>query len=236
MAWLSPLARLSCLQQWHSAITRALVVALTVLCGPLVTCGQSTTEFAKDFGKAVWSWETPFVPGATAAFSNYIYPKNTDYGTGIGGYGHRYGVSLADNVNSKLMRKFVFAEVARREDVYCEIGSLHRLWPNRVLNAVGHSLFKVPQVDHSLSRSSFNWSSLPASFAAAALSNVYQPKTERGWGATGVRFGWNALGYATGDVWDEITYKPAGVTPILSSRVTGMISVLRTARVVLKPR
>jgi hypothetical protein len=49
-------------------------------------------------------------------------------------------------------------------------------------------------------RRQFNFSGVPASFAAAGLSNLYQPREQRTWPATFQRTGTNAGGYVLGDL------------------------------------
>jgi hypothetical protein len=186
-------------------------MAKQILCG-LAICilipGISTAQtqpinaYAKDFYQAVVTPETIVMPVPSAAFSNYV-SKPAGFGSGAVGFGYHYGVSLADNVNSKFMRKFVFAIASQREEEYKSLGAGGRFW-RRVGNAAMHSLFADP----SESSRSFNWSGLPASFASAALSDAYQPAQQRTWSATFARFGTNSAAYMAGDVWLEFTVKP----------------------------
>lgn len=168
---------------------------------PLVSQGQTASVYGQDFVKATFSVETVLAPAPTAAFSNYVF-QPSGFGSGAEALGYHYGVSLADNVSGKFLRKFAFAAVSHREDQYCPIGAA-RNWPTRLRNAALHTVFAVPQTSRV-----FNWSGLPASMAAAALSNAYQPAPQRTWAATFQRFGTNAAGYLASDVIAEVTFKP----------------------------
>lgn len=177
--------------------------ALFVLAGSFIcaTAQAQLSIYARDFGRATLSPETLLAPAATAAISNYWF-KPAGFGSGGEGMGYHYGVSLADNVSGKFLRKFLFAAAARHQDSYCPLGSAIP-FPQRLGNAALHSIFNVPQTSHV-----FNWSALPASAAAAAFSNLYQPDEQRTLSATMERFGTNAAGYLVGDLLSEITFKP----------------------------
>jgi hypothetical protein len=162
--------------------------------------GQSLSVYASDFLDAsAKSGDTLWEPALTAGWSNYV-SKPAGFGTGGDGYGYHFGVALADNVNGKFMRKFVFAAAAGQRDIYTPPDN-GGFW-NRVGNAMGHSLY-VPTSQSS--SKTFNWSGIPASAASAALSNAYQPAQQRTWSATFVRIGTNSAGYMVGDVWAVVT-------------------------------
>lgn len=164
---------------------------------------QSLGSYGKDFFGAAVSPETILMPASSAAFSNYI-SKPAGFGSGAEGFGYHYGVSLADNVNGKFMRKFVFAAASRQREQYNPLGGGNSIL-KRIGHAAIHSLFVSS--DNNSSRA-FNWSGLPASLAAAGLSNAYQPAEQRSWSATFARFGTTAGSYIAGDIWLEFTVKP----------------------------
>lgn len=165
---------------------------------------QTIGAYGRDFANSLWPpGGTLTTPAASAAWSNYV-SKPTGFGSGAEAYGYHYGVALADNVNGKFMRKFVFAAAARKPEGYVavETGGGWKGIGKGIGIAAVHWLFVIPQA----SAKSFNWSGLPASFASAALSNVYQPAQQRSWSATFARFGTNCAGYAGGDVWIQVTH------------------------------
>jgi len=168
---------------------------------PVQSGAQSTSVYAHDFLRASASPETLLAPAATAALSNYYF-RPAGFGSGGEGLGLHYGVSLADNVSGKFLRKYTFALISNRQDNYCPVGAASP-WKARLRNAALHSLFSVPQTSKA-----FNWSALPASITAAAFSNIYQPSEQRSWTSTLQRFGTNAGGYLLGDMLAEVTFKP----------------------------
>lgn len=234
------------------ALARASAQRISVLSALLlgsVAAAQSikptTADFAKDFAKGAWSVETFVVPALTATGSNFIYPQTTDYGTGFEGWAHHYGVSVLDDVNSKFMRRFVFAEASGRLDRYCADGSGPSFTlKDRSLNVLGHSLLKFPR--QGLHWRNINWSALPASLASSALSTAYQPSPQRTWGAMAQRFGINAGGYALGDAWEEFTFKQAGFSAVqgvplprgfsVSFPTAPISQTMQVARTLLRPR
>jgi len=168
--------------------------------------GQVGTHF-KNFTDSTFQVETVAAPAFTAAFSNWV-TKPAGFGTGAEGFGYHYGVSIADNVSGKFMRKFVFAAASGHEDKYVpkESGTFF----GRLVNAAGHSIFVDPQAQHK----SFNWSALPASFASSALSTAYQPSEQQTWSAALQRAATNSAGYLVGDLFTEFR-SAACVVPFL---------------------
>ena len=153
-------------------------------------------QYFKSFTDDTFKVETIAQPAFTAAFSNWV-TKPAGFGTGPEGFGYHYGVALADNVNGKFMRKFVFAAASKHVDKYEPKGSGRFL--GRFMYAAGHSIFVDPQSEHK----SFNWSALPASFASAGLSSAYQPSEQQTWSASLQRAGTNSAGYFFGDLFNE---------------------------------
>jgi hypothetical protein len=154
-------------------------------------------KYFKSFADATYKNPGTLIqPAFTAAFSNWI-TKPAGFGSGAEGFGYHYGVSVADNVNGKVMRKLVFAAASKRVDKYEPKGN--GSFFGRFMYAAGHSVFVDPQAEHK----SFNWSALPASFASAGLSNAYQPSEQRTWSASLQRAGTNSAGYFAGDLFSE---------------------------------
>lgn len=183
---------------------RLLLILLMFLIANSVHAQSSLSTYAIDFYEATLhksTFETLAAPAVTGAFSNYV-TQPSGFGSGGEGLGYHYGVSLADNVEGKFLRKFVFAAASGRHDKYCPLGSAAP-FKMRIRNVVLHSMFSIPQ-----SGRRFNWSALPASLAAAAVSNSYQPDRQRTIAATFQRFGTNAAGYFVGDFFAEMTFKP----------------------------
>jgi hypothetical protein len=161
---------------------------------------QSLRDYERDFLNRTWTLETLWEPavsaGGSVAWSDFVAPIN-GYGPGWQGYGHHYVVALGDNVNGKFMRNFVFAAASQTEDNYSPKSD--KFW-----SRVGYAALHTFVVDPEGSTKRFNWSGVPASFAAAALSNAYQPAPQRTWSATFERAGTGTAGYAGGNVWTVV--------------------------------
>ncbi len=159
---------------------------------------QSVSPYAQDFLNATFNLETLWEPAASGAFSAYV-TRPAGFGRGSESLGLHYGVALADNVNGKFFRDFAFAAVARRRENYVPLGG-SSVW-KRILNAAAYTGVATSETGER----SFNWSGLPGSFAAAGLSNLYQPAGQRTWLATLERAGTNTAGYIAGNIWLEFT-------------------------------
>ena len=155
-----------------------------------------------DFMTETFQVGTPVSPAFTAAWSQFI-SKPTGFGPGFSGYSHHYGVSIADNVNGKLMRDVGAPLLSgHRYEPYYYSGRGSKSFWSRLGKASLHNIFADPESEKSLKN--FNWSGIPASLTSAALSNAYQPIEQRTVAATFQRFGTNSLGYAAGDVASEL--------------------------------
>jgi hypothetical protein len=169
------------------------------MCFSLRVQGQSLSVYANDFlDSTAKSPQTIWEPAATSAFSHFVYPKPDGFGTGTDGYMYQFGVSLADNVNAKFMRTFVFAAASGHRDKYCPLQT-GGFWKG-MGSAIVRTLFIRPPNTPKI----FNWSGIPASFVSAGLSNVYQPGPQRTWSATFGRGGFNVGGYVGGNVWNQL--------------------------------
>ncbi len=157
------------------------------------------TVYKTDFINTALQPQTLLTPVFTAAYSNYV-SQPPGFATGSTGLGYHYGISLADNVQGKFLRKFLFAAAAHQRDQYCIVGDAPK-FPKRLGNVLLHSIFSIPQASHRV-----NLSALPASLASAALSNVYQPNEQRTLSATMSRFGTNSAGYLLSDVISEFKF------------------------------
>ncbi len=129
---------------------------------------QSFDDFLHESFSGEKIGETLAEPALTAAYSQYV-SKPAGLDSGVAGYGQHYGVAVADNVNGKFMRKFIFAAASGRLDHYST--SKESSFKLRLLNVLAHSVFSNPES----ADKSFNWSGLPASIVTAALSNAINP-------------------------------------------------------------
>src|SRR5262249_11369090 len=174
--------------RWFAAFT-------LVLCARAVAQAPDAAEHFKAFTRSVFSPGTILVPGSSAAFSQFV-SKPADFADGAEGYGHHYGVALADNVSGKFIRDFGFPVLFRQNVKYVPDHAKAGVW-HRVGHACIHSVITDDR--------RLNFSGAPASFAAAGLSNLYQPQEQQTWPATFKRTGTNAGGYLLGDLASEFS-------------------------------
>jgi hypothetical protein len=174
-----------------------LAIAVLLLAGRVAAQSPDATEHFKEFTRSVVSPGTLLVPGASSAFSQFVF-KPGGFDSGAEGYGQHYGVALADNVSGKFIRDFGFPVVFRQDGKYAPDQANAGVW-HRVGHACMHSVILGTD------KRQLNFSGVPASFAAASLSNVYQPPEQRTWSATLQRTGTNAGGYVLGDLVSEFS-------------------------------
>ncbi|HEY6969269.1 MAG TPA: hypothetical protein VJA94_08695 [Candidatus Angelobacter sp.] len=157
-----------------------------------------TTEASQNFNQfmhAVVSPGTILMPAASATFSQFV-SRPAGFDSGAIGYGEHFGIAIADNVSGKFIRTFVFPTLARQNVLYVREGPAAPFW-NRVGRATLHS-FVLNTGGYRI-----NFSGVPASFAAAGFSNLYQPPEQKTWAATLQRAGTNAAGYWVSDLLAE---------------------------------
>ena len=172
---------------------KASIAPLFLLLHPALV-GQTVKDNWHTFTTQTFTLGTVFTPAATALGSNGI-TKPKGFGSGPEGYGYHYGVGLADNVNGKFMRSFLLPELTRsNEQDYVRLGSSQRPW-SRLGHALKHSIVNE--------KGRFNWSSIPASVSASALSTAYQPVEQQNWKAFGKRVGTTQVGFVIGDLGSE---------------------------------
>ncbi len=97
-----------------------------------------------------------------------------DYGSGIEGYGKRYGAALADHVTSNLFAKAVYPSIFHQDPRYFYKGT--GSGTSRAFYAVSCAF--VTRGDSG--RRMPNYSHILGGFTAAAISNLYYPESDRG--------------------------------------------------------
>ena len=100
-----------------------------------------------------------------------IFPA---YGSGIEGYGKRYGAALANHVSGNLLGRAVYPSIFHQDPryFYKGKGSIR----SRVLYALSAAV--IARGDDG--RWKPNYSHVLGTFSAAALSNLYYPASDRG--------------------------------------------------------
>jgi hypothetical protein len=139
-----------------------------------------------------------------------IFPA---YGSGIEGYGKRYGAALANHASSALLSRAVFPSIFHQDPryFYKGTGSVR----SRMLYAISAAF--MTRGDNG--RAEPNYSHLMGSFSAAAISNLYYPRTDRG--ASLVLL--NGLASTGGDIVANIIreFVLKGITSHVATRANG---------------
>ena len=127
------------------------------------------------------------------------------FGQGVAGFGKRYGVSLLDNVSGDFFNTFLYPSVFRQDPRYYRLG--HGRFYQRLGYAVRHTFVAHGDSGHLMP----NYSEWFGTASAKALSNLYHPGNERGFGTVAERAGFSISTDMAFDVarefWPEITRK-----------------------------
>ncbi len=124
------------------------------------------------------------------------------YGQEWGGYGKRFGSSMASNATSHVFGTFLLPAMLHHDPRY--FVRLHGGFGTRV----GYALRSLVVTHTDSGEKAFNWSGLLGSLMAEGLANSYLPDEERTTGKTfsrfGIRMGFSAVGYLAKEYWPTI--------------------------------
>jgi hypothetical protein len=127
------------------------------------------------------------------------------FGQGLAGFGKRYGVSLLDNVSGDFFNTFLYPSIFRQDPRYYRLGS--GSFYHRLTYAMRHTFVAHGDSGHLMP----NYSEWFGTASAKALSNMYHPGNERGFGTVAERAGISISTDMAYDVarefWPEITRK-----------------------------
>lgn len=111
---------------------------------------------------------------AGVAGGEQIFGVFPDYGSGIEGYGTRYGARYADTVSSRLLSSAIFPSLLRQDPRYFYRGTgsvASRTWYAMSMAFITRSDKGVKQP---------NYSQIFGNLAAGGISNLYRPSADRG--------------------------------------------------------
>jgi hypothetical protein len=112
------------------------------------------------------------VAGIAGAEQNRnVFPA---YGSGIEGYGKRYGAALANHVTGNLLAKAVYPSIFHQDPRYFYKGT--GSGTSRAFYAVSSAFVTRGDSGHRMP----NYSHILGGFTAAAISNLYYPESDRG--------------------------------------------------------
>jgi hypothetical protein len=124
------------------------------------------------------------------------------YGQEWGGYGKRFGSSMASNATSHMIGTFLLPAILHQDPRY--FVKLHGSFGTRV----GYALRSLVAARTDSGGKAFNWSGVLGSLVAEGLANSYLPDEERTAGKTfsrfGIRMGFSAVGYVAKEYWPTI--------------------------------
>jgi hypothetical protein len=124
------------------------------------------------------------------------------YGQGWGGYGKRFGSSVASNASSHLFGTFLVPSMTHQDPRY--FVKLYGTAGQRL----GYAVRRVIVARTDTGGEAFNWSTVVGGLLAEALANSYLPSDERTTGKTfsrfGFRIGFGALDYVVKEYWPTI--------------------------------
>ncbi|HWX55611.1 MAG TPA: hypothetical protein VN176_13560 [Verrucomicrobiae bacterium] len=127
------------------------------------------------------------------------------FGQGVGGYSKRYAAAVTDNVADDFFSTFLYPSLFHQDPRYYRLG--HGSVPLRF----GHALRHVFVAHSDSGQLMPNYSEWLGTASSKALSNLYHPGNERGFGSTASRAGFSIATDAGWDVfrefWPEIAHK-----------------------------
>lgn len=131
--------------------------------------------------------------------------NDPSFGQGLAGFGKRYGAALTDDFSDNFFNTFFYPALFHQDPRY------FRVEHGPVTGRLGHAMRHVFVTSSDSGGLMFNFSEWCGTFSAKALSNLYHPGNERGFGTVAQRTGLNIATDMGWDVmkefWPEITRK-----------------------------
>jgi hypothetical protein len=171
---------------------------------PDLATGKGPLSSGKKLELAVDETIAPSRFLASAFTASISQARNTlpGYGQEWGGYGKRFGSSMASGASSHLFGTFVLPAMLRQDPRY--FVKLHGTFGSRV----GYAIRRVLVTRTDRGGGAFNWSGVIGSLFAESLANSYLPDGERTAGKTftrfGIRMGFSAVSNVVKEYWPTI--------------------------------
>jgi len=124
-----------------------------------------------------------------------ISHDDPSFGQGAQGYARRYSAALADRASSDFFGVFLYPTIFHQDPRY------YRQGQGSVKSRLGHALSHRWVTRSDSGRRMFNFSEWSATISSKAVSNLYHPGNERGFGPTASRVGFSV---GTDMVWDVV--------------------------------
>src|SRR5258706_4577425 len=143
-----------------------------------------------------------FLSSAAGAGISQARNSLDGYGQGMGGYGKRFGSSMATAASTNFFGTFVISSALHRDPRY--FPTLHGGFGHRV----GYALSRIVMSRTDEGKNAANWAGIIAPLLAESLANSYLPVKEQTAGRTvqryGIRIGLNTAGNALREYWPTI--------------------------------
>ncbi|NYF89063.1 carboxypeptidase-like regulatory domain-containing protein [Tunturiibacter empetritectus] len=120
--------------------------------------------------------------GAVAGFEQ-LNNSFSGYGSGIEGYGKRFGAAVADDASSRLIGSAILPSLLHQDPRYFYQGT------GGFRSRSRHAVFSTFRTRGDDGLQHFNYSRIIGSLSAGAISNAYYPASDRGAGLTFRNFG-----------------------------------------------
>lgn len=144
---------------------------------------------------------TEFVIVAGVAGAEQIAGMYSGYGSGLEGYGKRYGAALADQIDAHLIGSALLPALLHQDPRYFYQGSGSAA--SRSIHAVSFTFLARGDNGHK----QINYSRLFGTLAAVGIANVYRPAADRGVSKTFESFGINLGANAAGNLFREFVLR-----------------------------
>src|SRR5467141_368107 len=143
-----------------------------------------------------------FLSSAAGAGISQARTSLAGYGQGAGGYGKRFGSSMATAASSNFFGTFLISSMLHRDPRY--FLTLHGGPGHRI----GYALSRIVVSRTDDGKNAANWAGMIAPLLAESLANSYLPVKEQTAGRTfqryGIRIGLNTAGNALREYWPTI--------------------------------
>jgi hypothetical protein len=139
---------------------------------------------------------------AGAEHFNGTYPG---YGSGIEGYGKRYGAAFGDALTARIIGSAILPSVLHQDPRYFYQGS------GGVSSRTAHAVASTFLCRGDNGKTQINFSHMLGSLAAGAIANAYHPESSRGLGLTFETFGITTGANVIGNLFREFVFR--GLVP-----------------------
>jgi len=126
---------------------------------------------------------TSFILAGIMAGLDDVRAETPEFGHGPAGYGRYFWHTFADNTSANYLTEAIVPAVTREDPRYYTLGH------GSFLHRTGYAISRLVVTRTDSESRSFNFSEIAGNGAAAGISNLYYPSTERTFSNTAQRWG-----------------------------------------------